>query len=76
MVLCANAADGGKVELICPPENAKVGERIFLPNIDGPPATPAQVKNKKMWEAVAPHLVTDDNCVATFDVCFLLFILF
>lgn len=68
MVLAAKSSDG-RVELVSPPEEAVVGERIFIegvPNVD--PFSASQVKKFKVWESLfAPKLKTNDDCVATWD---------
>ena len=63
MVLCASNADHTAVELIVPPPNAPLGERIVFEGLD--PMTPAEpdskVAKKKIFEAVAPDLVTNES---------------
>lgn len=68
MVLAAKSADGETVELLAPPENSQVGERVFLPGFEefastkeGMSLAPAQVKKLKVWEAVAPLLATNEQ---------------
>jgi len=68
MVLAAKA--DGKVELVDPPADAPVGERVILEGLEGDwePATSAQVKKKKIWEKVAKGLKTgEEGCVGTWD---------
>jgi len=67
MVLAAKNADGSKVELIVPPEESKVGERVFIEGLEGSPFSSAQVKKKKIMENVALKLRTGENCVAMWD---------
>lgn len=68
MVLATKSSDG-KVELVQPPGEAQVGERLFVEgivNVDS--FSPAQVKKYKVWETLfAPKLRTDSDCVATWD---------
>ena len=59
--------DGKQVELVSPPADAPVGERIFVDGLSGEPLSSAQVKKKKIWEAVAKGLRTVENGVATWD---------
>lgn len=66
MVLCATGEDG-KVEFIEPPEGAKPGERITFEGHEGEPAEPNRMAKKKIFEAVAPKLVVNDDLVATWD---------
>jgi aminoacyl tRNA synthase complex-interacting multifunctional protein 1 len=65
MVLCATSADG-KVQLVNPPADARVGERITVSGYEGEPATENQVIKKKILEAVFPDLKTDDNGLASY----------
>ncbi|CAE7732851.1 AIMP1, partial [Symbiodinium microadriaticum] len=66
MVLAAKCADG-QVQLVAPPEDAVVGERVFIegiPNVDA--FSPSRVKKFKVWESLfSPQLRTDADCVAT-----------
>ena len=67
MVLAAKAEDGSKVELVCPPDDAPVGERIYIDGLSGEPHSSAQVKKKKIWDTVAKGLKTGEGGVATWD---------
>jgi len=71
MVLCASNADHTEVKFVSPPVDAKVGERVTVPGIsfegeDGAPYAENKVGKKKVFEKLAPHLVTDDNGTAEF----------
>ena len=72
MVLAASLADDtGKVVLVEPPADAKVGERVALEGVeydlaDFPPMSSTQMKKRKAWEAVAEGLETDKEGVAMF----------
>jgi len=59
--------ESGKVELVEPPADAKVGERIFIEGLSGAPATPAQVQKKKILPTVLQDLKTDAGCIATWQ---------
>jgi len=59
--------DGAKVELVTPPEDAAVGERVFIDGLSGDPFSSAQVKKKKVWDTVAKKFKTNDEGVATWD---------
>lgn len=50
MVLCAQSPDGSSVELIRPPENAKIGERVFIEGmkVDDCPPKDAKWMNKNL----------------------------
>uniref|UniRef100_A0A7S3PW86 methionine--tRNA ligase n=1 Tax=Chaetoceros debilis TaxID=122233 RepID=A0A7S3PW86_9STRA len=67
MVLAAKAEDGSKVELVTPPSNAQVGERVFIDGLTGEPASSAQMKKKKIWDEVAKELKTGEEGVATWQ---------
>jgi len=77
MVLCAkkNVGPDGteeKVEFIDPPKDAKIGERIFVPGMNGAlpePFTPNWMKKKKDLLELTPKLKTAPSApfVATFD---------
>jgi tRNA-binding EMAP/Myf-like protein len=68
MVLAAKSADG-KVELVTPPDEAVIGERIFIEgvvNVD--PFSSSRVKKYKVWETLfGTKLQTNGDCVATWD---------
>lgn len=59
--------DGKQVELVSPPADAPVGERVFIDGLSGEPLSSAQVKKKKVWESVAKGLKTGEKGVATWD---------
>jgi hypothetical protein len=59
--------DGKQVELVSPPADAPVGERVFVDGLGGEPLSSAQVKKKKIWESVAKGLKTGEKGVATWD---------
>lgn len=67
MVLAAKSDDGSKVELVTPPADAKIGERVYINGLTGEPQTSAQVKKRKSWEKVAAGLRTGEGGVATWD---------
>ena len=57
----------GKVELVSPPADAAVGERVFIDGLSGEPVSSTQVKKKKVWESVSKGLKTEEGGVATWD---------
>jgi len=64
MVLCASNSDHTEVRLVSPPVDAVVGERITIPDFDfeGEEADPFKenkIGKKKIFEKLAPHLVTN-----------------
>ena len=62
MVLCASEeGDDGKVELIAPPDDAAIGERIIADGYEGPAATENQVQKKKMLNTIFPDFNTNEN---------------
>jgi len=68
MVLAAKANDGSnKVELIDPPADAIVGERITIEGLTGDPLSSTQVKKKKIWDKVAKNLKTLEGGIASWE---------
>jgi methionine--tRNA ligase beta chain len=68
MVICATSPT--KVEMLDPPKGAKVGERLALQGTDAnkyAPEEPNRVAKKKIWESVAPKLLTNASKQATWD---------
>ena len=65
MVLAAKGE--GKVELVEPPADTPIGERVFIEGLTGEPASSTQVKKKKIFEEVAKKLKTNAEGVATWD---------
>ncbi|KAL9240102.1 hypothetical protein vseg_014360 [Gypsophila vaccaria] len=65
MVLAASDSEHTKVELVDPPEDAKVGERVTFPGFEGEPDDVLNPK-KKVWETLQVDLNTDDKLVARF----------
>ncbi|XP_068662590.1 uncharacterized protein [Aristolochia californica] len=73
MLLAASDASHENVELLSPPDDSVLGERIWFGSEEekekqSDAATPNQVQKKKVWEAVQPHLKTTDSCMATLGV--------
>ncbi|KAL5708708.1 hypothetical protein ACHQM5_019474 [Ranunculus cassubicifolius] len=69
MLLCASDVSHENVELLSPPEDAVIGERIWFgleeeKESQTPAATANQIQKKKIWESVQPKLRTDGSCVA------------
>ena len=43
-------SDDGKVELVAPPSDTLIGERVYIEGLSGDPASSTQVKKKKiLW---------------------------
>ncbi|MCL4131388.1 UNVERIFIED_CONTAM: hypothetical protein GTU68_045651, partial [Idotea baltica] len=63
MVMCASTPE--KVEVLIPPEGSAPGDLV---EFEGYPRNPDSVLNpkKKIFEACAPDLKTDEACVATY----------
>lgn len=64
MVLCASNADHTEVKLVNPPVDARVGERVTVPDFnfdceEGLPYAENKIAKKKVFESIAPHLVTN-----------------
>ena len=71
MVLCASNKDHTQVRFVSPPVDAKVGERVTVPDFDfegdeGAPFAENKIGKKKVFEALAPHLVTNKYGVPEF----------
>jgi aminoacyl tRNA synthase complex-interacting multifunctional protein 1 len=67
MVLCASNAEHTSVELVVPPPDATIGERIVFDGLDAhrEPEPETKVAKKKIFEGIAPDLRTDaDGYVA------------
>lgn len=63
MVLCASNSDHTEVKFVSPPVDAKVGERVTIPGFDfeseeGQPLAENPIGKKKIFEKLAPFLVT------------------
>lgn len=72
MLMAASDASHENVELLVPPEDSVLGERIWFGLEDEKEnqpdaASPNQIQKKKIWESVQPHLKTDDACIALLD---------
>ena len=71
MVLCASNEDHSVVKLVNPPIDAKIGERITVPDFDfeGESAAPMAenpMQKKKIFDKLAPFLVTNKYGVPEF----------
>jgi glutamyl-tRNA synthetase len=71
MVLCASNADHTVVRLVNPPADANIGERVTFPDFDfetenGAPYAENKIAKKKIFEDIAPHLVTNKYGVPEF----------
>mmetsp|Transcript_25133 Transcript_25133/g.42037 ORF Transcript_25133/g.42037 Transcript_25133/m.42037 type:complete len:254 (-) Transcript_25133:175-936(-) len=75
MLLCASDAAHETVQLLTPPADAPVGERIKFGSWDAvqtPPDAPNRVQKKKVFEAVQPDFNTTDEMVCRYkdlDMC-------
>ncbi|XP_073133422.1 probable methionine--tRNA ligase [Henckelia pumila] len=65
MVLAASNSDHTKVELVEPPPDAIVGERVTVPGFEGLPDDVLNPK-KKVWETVQVDLQTSKELVACY----------
>ena len=63
MVLCASSPE--KTELLTPPNNSEIGDKISVKGFDGLPVNELNKKNK-IFETVKPDLKTNENCIATY----------
>ena len=72
MVLCASNEDHSDVRLVAPPVDAKIGERITIPDFDfedaenAAPFAENKIGKKKVFEKLAPHLKTNKYGVPEF----------
>ncbi len=71
MVLCASNADHTEVKLVNPPIDAKIGERVTVPDFDfegeaGQPMKENPMGKKKIFDKLAPFLVTNKYGVPEF----------
>ena len=65
MLLCAAAADEPKMEILRPPQEAVIGERVIFEGHTDEPERQLNPK-KKMWEKIQPKLNTSEECIARF----------
>jgi tRNA-binding EMAP/Myf-like protein len=62
MVLCASNADHTKVEVVVPPADTPLGERILFEGFpEKEPEPENKVAKKKVFEKLAPDLKTNDK---------------
>jgi methionine--tRNA ligase beta chain len=71
MVLCASNADHTEIKFVNPPIDSKVGERVTVPGFDfeseeGNPLAENPMGKKKIFEKLAPYLVTNKYGVPEF----------
>jgi glutamyl-tRNA synthetase len=71
MVLCASNPDHSVVRLVSPPIDAKVGERVTVPDFDfqseeSQPYAENKIGKKKVFESIAPFLVTNKYGIPEF----------
>lgn len=71
MLLCASNEEHTEVQLISPPVDAKIGERIAIPSIDfeaesAAPMAENKIGKKKILEKILPFLATSKYGVPEF----------
>jgi len=71
MVLCASNSDHTEVRLVAPPVDAVVGERVTVPDFEfsgeeGTPFAENKIGKKKIFEKLAPHLLTNQYGIPEF----------
>jgi tRNA-binding EMAP/Myf-like protein len=64
MVLCASNGDHTSVELLDPPEGSELGERVLCEGYTKDPEPDSKVAKKKIFEQLAPEMLTNDDGVA------------
>jgi aminoacyl tRNA synthase complex-interacting multifunctional protein 1 len=67
LVLAEKIVDGTKVKLVTPPEEANIGEKVFIDSLTGDPATSAQMKKKKSFAIFTKSFKTGDSGVAIWE---------
>ena len=67
MVVCASGPNKSAVEILEPPEGSTPGERIIAEGHDGPPASGAQMKKKKVLEALWKDATTTPERVVQWN---------
>jgi tRNA-binding EMAP/Myf-like protein len=65
MVLCAVDKETGETQIVDPPADAEIGERVFVDGFDGVAMSESAEKKKKAWRKLQPELGTDErsSCV-------------
>lgn len=69
MVLCASNSDHSKVQLVNPPVDSVIGERVTIPELllqDEEAYAENKMGKKKIFEKLAPYLVTNEYGVPEF----------
>lgn len=68
MVVCCSNQDHTSVELLNPPESAKIGDRIIVSgdNYQAEPLAPGPVGKKKILETIMPDWKTNADCIACY----------
>ena len=67
MVLCAKHPETKATELVEPPAEAAVGERIFVEGFSGDALGANQVKKQKAWRNLKPQLSTTGDRIAAWE---------
>lgn len=67
MLLACSSSDNKSVQLLSPPENSVIGERVQLQDVEWQGQVDAILKPKqKVFEQVVPFLKTNENGIATY----------
>ncbi|KFM76959.1 Tyrosine--tRNA ligase, cytoplasmic, partial [Stegodyphus mimosarum] len=64
MILCASREEPREVELLCPPNNSKPGDRVFVEGYENSEPDDQLNPKKKIWESLQADLRTSNNCIA------------
>ena len=67
MVLCAVDKETGATEIVEPPANAEIGERVFVDGYEGIAYSESQEKKKKGWRKLQPTLSTNDSKICVWE---------
>eukprot|EP00210_Caulerpa_lentillifera_P004700 g4484.t1 len=65
MLLAATSPDGTTVELLEPPKDVKVGEKVFIEGFEGVPDKVLKPK-QKVFEIVQKDLSTNESCIVCY----------
>ena len=66
MVMCASNTSHTSVELIIPPPTSELGSRVTCEGYITEPEPENKIAKKKIFEKIAPELLTDEEGVPCF----------
>lgn len=65
IILCASSSE--RTELLMPPSNCEVGEKVSVKGFEGLPVKEINNRTDKILRTVKFYLKTNSNCIATYD---------